>query len=242
MLNAFNFEILFFLFFATFISYNFQRIIFHNRSNKSPLISCYNSNKKLIYFFLGFSLLIFLYLFFNLNVSTKIAVILLSLISILYPFGLRNIPYLKIFLIAASWSISTVLLTYFENNLFIDQRFYLEIFARFFFILGITIPFDVRDLKFDNRKLKTIPIVFGFTDSKKIALFFLFIYILISSYVYLFNNFNLSYLLATFFCFLYSAYLVNNLKANSSNFYYSFWLESCSISLLVFLIITSIFL
>ena len=166
----------------------------------------------------------------------------MSLISILYPFGLRNTPYLKIFLIAASWSISTVLLTYFENNLLIDQRFYLEIFARFFFILGITIPFDIRDLKFDNRKLKTIPIVFGFDDSKKIALFFLFIYILISSYVYLFNNFNLNYLLATFFCFLYSAYLVNNLKANSSNFYYSFWLESCSISLLVFLIITSIFL
>ena len=117
--------------------------------------------------------------------STKIAIILLSLISILYPFGLRNTPYLKIFLIAASWSISTVLLTYFENNLLIDQRFYLEIFARFFFILGITIPFDIRDLKFDNRRLNTIPIVFGFDDSKKIDVGSFGVYEAVCRYHYL---------------------------------------------------------
>ena len=242
MLNSFNFEILFLLFFATFISYNFQRIVFHIKFNKSQLSSWYNSCKKVIYFLLGFSLLMFVYFFLKLKLRTQLIVFFISLISFLYPFGLRTIPFLKIFLISFSWSISTVSLIYFENNLLIDCGFYLEILSRCFFIIGITIPFDIRDLQYDNKRLKTIPIVFGVSHSRNIALLFLALYILITFYLHFYIQFNLNYLLASFFCFIYSFYLVNKANVKKGSFYYSFWLESCSVSLLIFLIITSLFL
>ena len=242
MLNSFNFEILFLLFFATFISYNFQRIVFHTKLNKSQLSSWYNSYKKVIYFLLGFSLLMFVYFFLKLKLRTQLIVFFISLISFLYPFGLRDIPFLKIFLISFSWSVSTVSLIYFENNLLIDHEFYLEILSRFFFIIGITIPFDIRDLQYDNKSLKTIPIVFGASHSRNISLLFLVLYILTTFYLHFYSQFNLNYLLAAFFCFIYSFYLVNNANVKMGSFYYSFWLESCSFSLLIFLIITSLFL
>ena len=242
MLKSFNFEILFLLFFATFISYNFQRIVFHTKFNKTQLSSWYNNFKKVIYFILGFSLLIFVYFFLKLKLRTQLVVFFISLISFLYPFGLRDIPFLKIFLISFSWSVSTVSLIYFENNLLIDHEFYLEILSRCFFIIGITIPFDIRDLQYDNKSLKTIPIVFGAYHSRNISLFFLVSYILTTFYLHFYIQFNLNYLLAAFLCFIYSSYLVNKVNVKRSGFYYSFWLESCSVSLLFFLIITSLFL
>ena len=47
-------------------------------------------------------------------------------------------------------------------------------FERFLFIMAITIPFDIRDLKIDNQVgLKTIPSILGIKKSKMIAYFLL---------------------------------------------------------------------
>jgi 4-hydroxybenzoate polyprenyltransferase len=89
-------------------------------------------------------------------------------------FGLRNIPGIKLFLIATVWSLSSVLLPILEldsTGLFSisSSDTILLVAKRFLFIAAITIPFDIRDL-FQDRSLalKTIPVMLG---EKKAYLF-----------------------------------------------------------------------
>ena len=108
------------------------------------------------------------YRFVEFQPNTQIVIVFLGGLSIFYPFGLRTIPYIKIFLIAAIWTSSTMFLLLLENNQLINQNIILHLFTRFLFVFAICIPFDIRDIKYDNIKLKTIPIVFGVSKSKLI--------------------------------------------------------------------------
>jgi len=78
-----------------------------------------------------------------------------------YLFKLRDIPYLKIFLIAFVWSASTILLPVIQAGEKIVETQVLLLFAeRFFFIFAITIPFDIRDMQADrDAGIKTIPML-----------------------------------------------------------------------------------
>ncbi|MDP3469296.1 MAG: hypothetical protein Q8S11_13230 [Daejeonella sp.] len=112
-----------------------------------------------------------------LSTSSKILLISLALISVFYnlpvftfqdkKFGLRNIPGIKLFLIALVWALSCVLLPILEmeNNRTITVTLndtMLLIAKRFLFIAAITVPFDIRDLYQDRfYELKTIPVLFG---------------------------------------------------------------------------------
>ena len=241
-LKSYNVNLLFVLFFGTLISYNFQRIIFFFHNSRGVKSSWFFSNTKLTYFLLFFSVIAFIYFFLKLNSTTKLMIALLSIISFSYPFGLRNIPFLKIFLITFSWAFSTTSLIYFENQILIDMEFYLLFFSRAFFIIALTIPFDIRDAKYDLQKIITIPIFFGLKVSKYISISFLFAYLLIELFLFSFFNFSLSLLLTSILGFGYTIFFILQVNENKSEFYYSFWLESCSVSLLFFLIITSIFL
>lgn len=88
--------------------------------------------------------------------------------------GLKNIPLIKLFLVAFIWSISCVLLPIVETehnhllNISTGETLLL-VAMRFLFIAAITVPFDVRDL-FQNKivMLKTIPALLG---DKKAFLF-----------------------------------------------------------------------
>ena len=239
IIGVYNLNLLLLIFFGTFLSYNYQRIMFHLNLKKKLPNSWFVRNNKLI-FLIVVAATMFLFCFFQLKNITKLMVILVSSVSLFYPI-LRKIPLLKIFLISFSWSFSTVALIYFENNLDFNQSYYVSIISRTCFILAITIPFDIRDIEHDRFKLNTIPLVFGVEVAKKIALTFLALYLCIECYLYL-QNFAFNFIISASFCFLYSFFIVKNLNKNVGDYYYSFWLESCSISLLVFLIITSILL
>ena len=55
----------------------------------------------------------------------------------------------------------------------------------FFFILAITIPFDIRDLEADGQQeLKTIPMLLGEKNSLKLSYFFLSVFLLSSAFHY----------------------------------------------------------
>lgn len=81
---------------------------------------------------------------------------------------LRSIPLLKVILIAYVWaSISSILPTVgsFDRNIAIVFS------AHFLFILAITLPFDIRDLKADiGNQIITIPNVIGIKATKIVAL------------------------------------------------------------------------
>ena len=115
-----------------------------------------------------------LYRFIDFRLSTQLATIFSGVLSIFYPFGLRKIPFIKIFVISFVWTISSMLLLVLENNIPISQNIVLHLIARFLFVFAITIPFDIKDLKYDAQSLRTIPLFFGVSQSRFIAVFVLF--------------------------------------------------------------------
>ena len=119
IIGVYNLNLLLLIFFGTFLSYNYQRIMFHLKLKKKLSNSWLVRNNKLIFLIVVAST-IFLFCFFKLKNITKLMVILVSSVSLFYPI-LRKIPLLKIFLISFSWAFSTVALIYFENLLKYDS-------------------------------------------------------------------------------------------------------------------------
>ena len=64
----------------------------------------------------------------------------------------RDIPFFKIFLVAAVWSFVTVVLAFLADDSlwFPDLGAWISIAQRFIFIFAITLPFDIRDLEHDK--------------------------------------------------------------------------------------------
>ena len=180
MSGSYNKSISLFVFFSTLSTYNFQRIIHVKNITSKERKRWICKNKSLIYILIVFSALISLYYFIYLNRRTQIAIFLAGSIAILYPFGLRRVPFLKIFLICSVWTIVTSLIIMLEDNISIKQNEFLHLAARFAFVFAITIPFDIRDMRLDHQKLKTIPILIGENISKIMS----YSLLIISTFIY----------------------------------------------------------
>lgn len=95
--------------------------------------------------------------------------------------SIRQIPYLKIFVIALVWTIVVVGLPYLDsadNSSLIPLHaisLMFQVLTFFLFIIGITIPFDIRDMDYDQKEhLKTIATKFGIYRSTGLAVISLF--------------------------------------------------------------------
>ncbi|MHB1176727.1 MAG: UbiA prenyltransferase family protein [Daejeonella sp.] len=168
------------LFCSTLALYNFSILLVKpGKPERSPFrrIRWIFSHYRLMITATIIAILSILPLLFFLNTASRILLVSLALISVAYSlpifsihdkhFGLRNIPGVKLFLIAMVWSLSCVLLPILELESNIEASVsvndaILLISKRFLFIAAITVPFDIRDLFLDKRnELKTIPVILG---------------------------------------------------------------------------------
>lgn len=173
-----------FVFFSTIVSYNFIRLytILEIQDWSFQFIKQY---KKSIFSLTFISLGIVVYLSFLLKFSTLITLIPFALFTLFYvlPFpikntgSLRNIAFLKLFLIAISWAGITVLVPLINYNIDLNSVEIIIFIQRFLFVLVITIPFDIRDMNFDSSNLKTLPQVIGIYKSKIYGLICLFFFL-----------------------------------------------------------------
>lgn len=225
------------VFFGTLAIYNFSRIkslqeFFQFRSEKKAqiILTYIGLTGALICVLMrGFELKTFLYLF------------VLGFISFCYslPFsglGLRAIPFLKLFLIAFVWAGSSIGLLLVVHHSLVQYQFLF--FSVFFFVIGITIPFDIRDKSKDEKELKTIPQVIGVLPSK----IFSVISLLVSGLLFFleFGDLNTSVTSWLITIFI-SIGLVINSGESRKEHYYSFWMEGCSmIPLLSYLILSAV--
>jgi 4-hydroxybenzoate polyprenyltransferase len=162
------------IFFATLFEYNRHRLV-AVLSSKETLNSEKNrwvlENQKKFYFLVIVSVAGFIAAVISTKTDVLISFLPLGILTFLYLvpgsgnknyfFKLREVPYLKIFLIAFVWSASTILLPVIQTgeNIF-NTQVILLFTERFFFILAIAIPFDIRDMKDDrDAGLKTIPLL-----------------------------------------------------------------------------------
>ena len=167
---------LFLIFSGTLFEYNRHRIVilfFQGGALNSGKYELIRKNQKKLFF----TALILGIAFVAEALSTKtevlLAFILLGFLTLFYSglgFGnkkhhykLREIPYLKIFLITSIWSVSTILLPVIQAGNEIFTTNVILLFAeRFLFIFAIAIQFDIRDMQADRHAgLKTIPLLIG---------------------------------------------------------------------------------
>lgn len=173
-----------------------------------------------------------------LSTSSKILLFTLAIISIGYSlplfsihdkkFGLRNIPGIKLFLIASVWALSCVLLPILEmeKNQTIAVTLndtILLIAKRFLFIAAITVPFDIRDIYQDKfYDLKTIPVLFGEKWSLLICQGFLGAYLILL--VLFTKQFDANFFGLSLTIIL-SGWLIFRSKWKKNEYYYLFFLD-----------------
>jgi 4-hydroxybenzoate polyprenyltransferase len=158
--------------------------------------------------------------------------------------GLRNIPGIKLFLIALVWSISCVLLPIIELehdyqiNISTAETLLL-VAKRFLFIAAITIPFDIRDLFQDKLyELKTIPVMLG---ERKAYIFCQFLLAGYLALLLLFNqNINADVIGLTLTILL-TGWLIFKSNIKKNEYYYFFYLDGTMILQYVILALLGLF-
>ena len=227
-----NWEDIAFVFFTTFFSYNFIKFNEHLTSINKPVSLLLKS------FFLKalISLVISLYLFFNLSSSKQIFVVIISIVTVLYTiplisnYTLRDNPILKILTVAFCWTMLIVIFPFFGVLDFVNIVYYsLLIFC---LVIAQMIPFEIRDMLKDKDLVKTIIHNYGIKYSKNIGYFVLIIALLFSMITgYLLEN--LVFKNSILIIILITAILVNFSREKQNKYYSSFIVESVPIYWLI---------
>lgn len=203
-----NINVCILVFFTTFSIYNLQRLIKHffKKNNFSERHTWIYNNIKFIAVLVILSSIGSVYLFFSLfTISDFIILLPFILISAFYAISifsnkraLRDLPFIKIFLIAITWAVITVILPFLQTDFILSSSLVAQFFFTFLFIIAITIPFDIRDIHLDDKKTRTLPQVLGTKDATSLAVFILGACLLLN-YIYFFN---ITYPIILFVCFI----------------------------------------
>ncbi|NQX83079.1 MAG: hypothetical protein HRT66_13955 [Flavobacteriaceae bacterium] len=216
---------------STFFSYYFIRVIrYKSLSSKNWKTSWYKDNDKYITPLAILSLLTIIYSVFRIDFINLLILIPFTLITILYsvPFclntnkrggGLRNIPFMKIILISLIWSFCISIFTIYDANREFNISDYIFWFERFLFVLVLTLPFDIRDLPYDDKRLRTIPQVLGVFKTKSLGMvliMIILIFYLLDGFKNNTSDFVILIVLAVFLV----------LTKTKNKYFCSFWVES----------------
>ncbi|MFO7719995.1 MAG: hypothetical protein R6W85_06110, partial [Gillisia sp.] len=164
-----NIGLLIFIFLGSITGYNFVKYAGLTRLYYRKLAI----NLKVIQ---GFSLIAFLgfiYSSFFQPVSVLIVAGIMGFLTLLYAVpvfsknrNLRGLTGVKIYVIAFVWAGVTVVLPLVDKIDLLQRDVFLEFLQRFGFIIALTLPFEIRDLKFDLEELRTIPQKIGVKKTK----------------------------------------------------------------------------
>jgi 4-hydroxybenzoate polyprenyltransferase len=232
------------LFASTLALYNFSILLSKPADpSKSPFrrVRWVFSHYRLIITITLIVILGIIPLFLFLSAASKILLVFLAIIAVMYnlplfsinekKFGLRNIPGVKLFLIALIWSLSVVLLPILElesNTILVTSRDSILLIAkRFLLVAAITVPFDIRDLFQDkNNDLKTIPVLLGEKVAYMICQGFLAAYLVM---LFLFTDkFNVDFFALTLTIIL-TGWLIFKSNWKKNEYYYFFYLDGVMI-------------
>ena len=246
--------VLAFVFFATIGLYNFSMLL---AKPKKPEDSPYKrvrwifSHHRMIISITLISMLCLVPLFLlYLSIESKLLMLFTGLVAVGYniPFltlnnqniGLRNIPGIKLFLIAMVWAVSCVLLPIMElqhsHQLNIAPGdTLLLVFKRFLFIAAITVPFDIRDLFQDKLyALKTIPVMLGEKRAYIFCQFLLLGYLLL---LLLFRQATYPDIAAVIVNLAVTGWLIFKSNIKKNEYYYFFYLDGTMLLQYVLLVL-----
>ncbi len=170
------------------------------------------------------------FLFFGLSTMQQALLIIPGLISLAYiiPFSrkgkrLRDFPFIKVFLISFTWAWVTVIVPLWEIR---SVGIWWLFFERFFFILAITLPFDIRDISLDKaQRTKTLPLLIGVDKTKRLSFLMLGIS-LVLGIIYIIS-FSLQYAVVNGYILagLYTFFFLNKVEENADDYLFTGWLD-----------------
>ncbi len=208
-----------FILLGTIVSYNYTKYNIYPKSFKK---------RPLIFGVSIICLLICCYLCTKLPLNTLLITLFFTLLVLLYstPFktSLRNIPSLKIFIIAFSWVGTTVILPYTSTHQQLTNTVILLSLQRFLFIILLTLPFDIRDYENDHKYLKTLPQLIGIEGTKRLGLLLSVIILVIEFIISPFTS-NIVSILVVLLLLI----LLQKSTNKQSKYYCSFWVEAIPI-------------
>lgn len=212
-----TFFVLAFIFCSTFFTYNFQRIY---RLNSFELVgkligirlSWIIRNRKKLFFASILSACGSLFFVLQLSAKVFLLILPLAIFSILYviPFvnrgdkkiAIRDLPFAKIFIISLVWSLVMVALPIADAEGIRKLKESSSLFLlaeQFLFIFAITLPFDIRDLRYDmESNIKTIPTYLGIRKTIILSHIILVVFLVLKAIqFYGFNQMTLERFVAT---------------------------------------------
>ncbi|PCH97434.1 MAG: hypothetical protein COB85_02740 [Bacteroidetes bacterium] len=155
---------------------------------------------------------------------------------------LRDIGYFKTLLIALTVTFVTVYLPIIDAGneiIVISMETALICAERFFFIMCITIPFDIRDLKLDEKMgLKTIPSLLGVKKSLALSIVFLAFFVVTFLYHFASTDFmSLAVFMALLASAIVTAFIVIYSTPNRTEYFFSFLVEGTMVIQFLFLLL-----
>ena len=235
-------SVLYFVFFATITGYNFVKFFgvakFHHRRLASWL--------KVIQVFSLISFIAMCYYAYDLKSDSLWILFVSGLITFLYAIpllpmtyfrdsqmNLRQISGLKIYVIALVWTITTVFLPLVESGISLGSDALIIGIQRFVFVIVLMLPFEIRDLNYDNLKLGTIPQKIGLRNTKAIGVLLLIVFFLLD---YFKDELTGDSIISTLIIVFITLMLVMFSHKEQSKYYSAFWVESVPIVWLVVLL------
>jgi hypothetical protein len=222
------------IFGVTLVAYNVQRLVRMEKfSNRTEQIRWYLQNKWMLYTALVLGLITAGITFLLLPFELLLRFAPLAVLSVLYSvpllpskgskLAIRAIPGAKIFIIALVWTGVTLLLPMMAAGLELGVEESLQLIERFSYMLAITLPFDMRDIKYDDENMKTIPQLLGYDRSKDLALILLTIAIVLHLYTSFILVGNMPHwtLALPAFVYLLTAALIYRMKKDASDIFYT---------------------
>lgn len=232
--------------FSIIISYNFIRYFEINSKRLGWFKSWFFENKIKLVLVSIFAFLISLYIVFftEFNIESLFIVIPFGFITFFYTIPLfkigklhisfRNFPAIKIFSIAIAWAGVTVLFPLLEARYQFNYDVYLEFFQRILILIAYTIPFDIRDIYFDDKELKTIPQLIGVQKAKILGTLLLFLFVLLDLFK---NSFFEKDISSDVVIAIVTILFLWNSTAKKSRYYTSFFVEAIPILWLLIILV-----
>ncbi|WP_297792714.1 hypothetical protein [uncultured Eudoraea sp.] len=172
-----------FVFFGTIPTYNF--IKYGVEAKKYILLK--NHYHRQIQIFSLIMLIIAGYHFFFLSYELWFICFALALLIGLYALpvfpmykNLRSLGVLKVLLVALVWTGTTVIIPVIAAGILVSWDIYILIIQQLILILILLIPFEIRDLDYDQLNLKTIPQRLGVTKTIQLGILLTVIFFLMT--------------------------------------------------------------
>jgi len=218
-----------FIFSASITGYNFAK--FAGKAGLYHRSLAWNLKEIQVFSFFCFLLLIFAafkqsFLFLMINSVLALLTVFYSIPFFKKPHGLRQLSGLKIFIIAAVWSGATLWLPLANNKQLLSWDVLDRTLSYFVFVLALILPFEIRDLKYDNSNLGTFPQRFGIANTRVFGYLLLMIFVVLNYFLPSVNShqFIISVVIA-----LLTMVLIRFANTSNVNYYASFWVESVPI-------------